>query len=281
MNIWRVDTPGPGAPASSPAALAIASTRLDDMPHYWADGARVTFVSTRSGEREVWTADVTGANAARITEMGAGPGWPRWSPDGKSIAFQSNPEGNAEIFVVPAEGGKPRNLTNHAQRDLFPSFSRDGRWVYFTSSRAGPEATIWKVSVAGGPAVQVSELAGSWPVESPNGNYVYFVDSFDSAKPAGLWRVPVGGGSGVRITEGVSGSLFDVIDAGVYYIDRAAGEARLQYFDFATSRTITIAGKLGNVPVRSSLTVSRDGRLILFTRVDSALSDLMLVENFR
>ena len=280
-NIWRVDTPGPGAPASSPPSLAIASTRHDSIPHYWPGGARVTFISNQSGEGEVWTADVTGANAARITSMGGGSGWPRWSPDGKSIAFHSNPQGNAEIFVVPADGGKPRNLTNHASVDTFASFSRDGRWVYFTSTRAGQGTTIWKVPAAGGPAVQVSERTGSWSIESPDGNDVYFVDSFDSTRPGILWRVPVGGGSGVKITEGVSGSLLDVIDTGVYYIDRAAGAARLQYFELASGKTITVTDKLGNVPGSSGLTVSRDGRLILFSRIDSSLNDLMLVENFR
>jgi dipeptidyl aminopeptidase/acylaminoacyl peptidase len=261
--------------------VAIASTRLDALPHYRPDGARVTFLSNRSGANEIWTADVTGTNAARITSMGPGAGWPRWSPDGKSIVFHANPDGNAEIFVVPAEGGKPRNLTNHDSLDTFPSFSHDGRWVYFTSRRTGKDTTIWKVPAAGGPAVQVSERTGSWAIESPNGKTVYFVDSFDSSKPGNLWGVPVGGGPAVKITEGVSGSAFDVIDAGAYYIDRAAVDARLLYFDFASGKTITVSGKLGNAPGVAGLTVSRDGRLILFARIDSAVNDLMLVENFR
>jgi serine/threonine protein kinase len=279
VNIWRVETPGAGAPATSPPALAIASTRLDSVPHYRSDGARVTFQSTRSGESEVWTADITGANEVRITSMRVGSGWPHWSPDGKQIAFHSNPESNAEIFVVGAEGGKPTNLSKHPDLDVFPSFSRDGRWVYFTRKRDGQEATVWKVPAAGGPAVQISERTGAWAIESHDG--VYFVGSFDSSIPATLWRVPIAGGAAVKITEGVSGGSFDVVDGGVYYIEWAAGESRLQYFDLLSGKTITVAGKLGNVPLTSGLTVSRDGRLILFSRIDSALNDLMLVENFR
>jgi serine/threonine protein kinase/sugar lactone lactonase YvrE len=279
INIWRIDTPAPGAPASSPPSLAIASTRLDLIPHFASDGRRVTFTSTRSGESEIWAADVSGANAVQLTSMGATPGWPRWSPDGKTIAFHSNPEGNAEIFVVPAGGGKPRNLTVHPAVDTFASFSRDGQWVYFTSTRTRPITTIWKVPATGGPAAQVSEGQGEWAIESPDGTWVYYVSAANTMSPGTLWRVPAKGGAAAKILDGVSGSTFDVLDTGIYYVERTAGENRLQYFDLATRKTTTIAGNLGNVDV--GLTVSPDGRTILFSRVDSSVNDLMLVENFR
>jgi hypothetical protein len=62
-------------------------------------------------------------------------------------------------------------------------------------------------------------------------------------------------------------------------ISRVAGEKRLQYFDFATRRSTTVADKVGIA--NAGLTASRDGRTILFSRVDSSVNDLMLVENFR
>ena len=68
-------------------------------------------------------------------------------------------------------------------------------------------------------------------------------------------------------------------EGGVYYVDRPSGETRLQYFDFATRRSTTVARNLGNVDL--PLTASPDGRTILYTRMDSSVDDLMLVENFQ
>jgi hypothetical protein len=77
----------------------------------------------------------------------------------------------------------------------------------------------------------------------------------------------------------VLANSFDVIATGVYYLERVGGETRLQFFDFATRRSTTIAAKLGNVG--ASIAVSRDGRTIFFSRTDIATDDLMLVENLR
>ena len=57
------------------------------------------------------------------------------------------------------------------------------------------------------------------------------------------------------------------------------GHSDLSVYDFATGKTrkiLTIER-----PVTRSVDVSSDGRTILWTQVDEAGSDLMLVENFR
>jgi hypothetical protein len=53
----------------------------------------------------------------------------------------------------------------------------------------------------------------------------------------------------------------------------------LQFFDFSPGKPSTVARNIGDV--RMGLTASPDGRTILYSRVDSAVDDLMLVENFR
>ena len=152
----------------------------------------------------------------------------------------------ADIILVPAEGGKPRNLTSHPATDTFPTFSRDGRWVYFSSTRSG-QSMIWKIPVSGGPAVQVSAGPGMMAIESPDGAYLYYTESTNTNRPAPLWRIPVAGGAAVKITDGVNSTSFDVVNGGIYYLEQVAGDTRLQYFDLALRKAITVAGNLGNV----------------------------------
>jgi hypothetical protein len=83
----------------------------------------------------------------------------------------------------------------------------------------------------------------------------------------------------VKVLEGVVARAFVVLERGIYYIDRPSGEARLQFFDFASGKSTTVARNLGEV--QQGLTASPDGRTILYSRVDAPIDDLMLVENFR
>ena len=78
--------------------------------------------------------------------------------------------------------------------------------------------------------------------------------------------------------EEVVSSAFAVLNDGIYYIDRPSGQSRLQFFDFATGRSTTVARGLGDV--EPLLTVSPHGRTILYTRLDSSVDDLMLVDDF-
>ena len=72
---------------------------------------------------------------------------------------------------------------------------------------------------------------------------------------------------------------FVVLDGGLFHIERLPTVTRLQYFDFGTRRSTTVVPDLGDAGV--GLTASRDGRTVLYSRVDSSVDDLMLVENFR
>jgi Tol biopolymer transport system component len=97
--------------------------------------------------------------------------------------------------------------------------------------------------------------------------------------PKPVWRVPVAGGQPVKVVDGVVGWFFAVGEKGIYYADRPAGQTRLMFYDFATERSTTIAGNLGQIEFAPG--VSPDGRTILYSQIDSTVDDLMLVENFR
>jgi eukaryotic-like serine/threonine-protein kinase len=291
-SIWRIASPvldvtagAHGSKSLKPVTSApfISSTRDDAAPQFSPNGKKTAFMSGRSGSPEIWVCDSDGSNALQLTFFG-GPRvtTPRWSPDGGRIAFDSDAQGEYDIWVVGANGGKPQRMTTHPANDGNPSWSRDGRWIYFDSARTG-EQQVWKIPANGGEAIQVTRDGGFAPVESPDGKFLYYIKSLTNTT---LWRIPVEGGQAGKILEDVSNYLnLALVDSGVFFVpsrDTAAGSS-LRFLSFATNKIRTVAnfeqpldfGGFGGV------SVSPDGRWILYTQFDRAGSELMLVENFR
>ena len=289
-NVWRVSTAGPGVAADSPPAAAIVSTRGDIVPSLSPDDRRIAFSSDRSGELQIWIADPDGSKAVQLTSLppGALPGFARWSPDGRTIAFHSGASGRPDVMVMPTRGGKPRRLTADLANAGFPNFSRDGRWIYFTVVQNG-EPRIWKMPAGGGAATRVTNNAGTIAIESLDARDLYYVEA--TARPSSLWRQRLPGGPPVKLLDGVLFGNFDVVERGIYYLDQVSGEAsrfftdrppdetRLRYFDFATQRTSTVARNLGWVSF--GLSASRNGRTVFFSRIDSSVDELMIVDDFQ
>ena len=71
-----------------------------------------------------------------------------------------------------------------------------------------------------------------------------------------------------------------MVDQGIYYIPRSDSPAQssIQFFDFANEKFKPIART--EKREFSVLSVSLDDRWILYSQIDQAGSDLMLVENF-
>jgi eukaryotic-like serine/threonine-protein kinase len=281
-NIWRIDTPAVGAAASALPVVTIASTKADIHPQLSPDGRRVAFTSTRSGSWEIWTSDLDGANAIQLTSLKAptGTGAPRWSPDGQQIVFASDAEGQFDIFLIPANGGRPRNITSHPAFDHVPAFSHDGQSIYFSSARSGT-FQVWKVPVEGGAPAQITTDGGWISRESPDGKDLYFSPTGAIGARTQFWRMPTSGGRSVKIVDDVANLTFEVLDRGIYYLDQTAGETRVQFFDFATLRRQIVARNLGDNTEIGGFAASTDGRILLYGRLDSAVDDLMLVQNIR
>jgi serine/threonine protein kinase/dipeptidyl aminopeptidase/acylaminoacyl peptidase len=274
MDIWRMEAPGPDGRAGLPKRL-ISSTRMDVTPQFSPDGSHVAFLSGRSGNSEIWICASDGASCRQVTSFG-GPegGAPRWSPDGTQIVYDSRVLGQAEIYMTGAHGGPSRNLTNHPAQDLVPSWSRDGRWIYFTSERSG-RSEVWKMPAQGGEALQVTRQGGMGPLESADGGHVYYL------RAGGLWKVPAGGGEEAWVLDSVIAWFhFTVTAEGIYFNPRPDAEGRysLWFHRFSTGKPTRIAD-IDKPPF--GLSVSPDGRWILYSKLDRLERHLMLVENFR
>jgi len=279
-NIWRAEVSG--GDRSRPAEKLIASTRQEFNAQYSPDGSRVAFTSDRTGNVEIWVCNGDGSNPVQLTSLETSSGTSRWFPDGKRIVFDSQQDGQAEIFVIDWETRVPLRLTNDPSDDSTPSVSHDGKWVYFSSTRTG-RSEIWRMSAEGGQEVQVTHEGGAIPFESLDGKKLYYQKKL---APSDVWQVPVAGGEETRVL-GPAGHLqFAVVADGIYFIEPGppgyAGWINgnsLKFFNFAKGATEKVFD-IKYLP-QIGLSVSPDGRYILFSQTDPFVCDLMLVENFR
>jgi len=220
-----------------------------------------------------------------MTSLGAGmTGTPRWSSDGKQIAFDSRVGGEANVYVMDANGGVPRKLETGTRMNSLPSWSHDGRWIYFNSGLTHHSLTVWRVSATGGRAVQLTKTAASMPIESPDGQYVYFVRITEGKSR--LWRMrPDGGGeSMVDAMPALRSSGYEwwPVESGIYFYPDTGAKTELDFLDIRSSRIRRIyTFDKPPAPWLGGLSVSPDGKWLLYSRIDEAASDLMLVENFR
>ncbi len=281
LNLWRVELRG-GMPAGPPVRL-IASSRQEGSPQYSPDGRKIAFGSNQSGSMEIWIADADGSNPVQLTSLGSYSGSARWSPDGRRVVFDSNTKGRFQVYVVDADGGVPARLTDGPTDEATPVFSADGTRIFYSSLRTG-RWEVWAMTADGHDPVQVTRTGGFAPLLSADGKILYYLKTQRSSD---LWTTRVGGGDEARVIDLADLTVIDlssrrqfaVSQEGIYYVRTGPEGQRLQFFDFA-SRTVrdrapsTIGGGHG-------LTVSPDGRYVVYTRTDQSGSDLMLVDGFQ
>jgi hypothetical protein len=93
--------------------------------------------------------------------------------------------------------------------------------------------------------------------------------------------MPVSGGDERKVPAAVFGAAFTVAADGLYFAGPpgTGGGSLIQFLSFASGKTTTLAKT--QRPVEWGMSVSADGRHLLYTQSDVTGSDLMLVENFR
>ena len=277
-NIYRMPVPGRAAPPETPAKF-IASTRYEISPAYSPDGKRIAFSSNRNGSREIWVADADGSRAVPLTSFDRGySGSPRWSPDGQTIVFDARPNGAGDIYSVRADGGDPKQLTDNPAEDHVPCFSNDGHWIYFSSTRLGPRQ-IFRMPAAGGPAVQITR-DGAFAAIASDGTWLYYTTSGRSG--FALAKVPAEGGETSMVSEfsGATPLNFAVAPSGIYFSSRSGNPPHpsLNLYSWSDGKVQEIA-RFEKQPFLH-LSVSPDEKWLIFTRLDSQINDLMLVDGF-
>ncbi len=272
-NIWEI------APDQPPKPI-IRSTRADHSEQFSPDGSQIVFVSDRTGNDEIWIADADGKNQRQLTDSETAAGSPRFSPDGKSIVCDVQIAGKGNVFIVSVNGGTPRRLTEPDSNNFLPAWSADGKEIFFVSDRGG-DNQMWKMNAGDETsAVQITKQGAFEMFAAPDGKTIIYSKGVGKF---GLWQVGVGGADEKPIPElaevGAMRSWF-VSQKGIYFTAFDSQQPfHIKFFDFTTRQTrqITDTDK-SPLNYYANLSVSPDGKKILYARQDQSASAIMFAE---
>lgn len=158
-------------PTVAPATVGLAGQGGPDITRYLLvrgvnafevspDGRSVAYLTTTTGERELWIADAAGGAPRQLT-FGKGVDGLRWLPDGSGVVYWADQQGDGRmgVTVISTDGRRERALV--PKTDAFVQFgdiSRDGRRVvYASTARTGRDFDTYVADLSGGEPRRVRE----------------------------------------------------------------------------------------------------------------------------
>jgi Tol biopolymer transport system component len=170
------------------ASTPLSSGFTGDLdPTLSRDGQRLVFSSTRSGNRNLWSANPDGTAASPLTSGLAIDERPAISPDGRQIAFLSDRGGARGIWLIDTTGGAARQLAKVVAFDSL-SWSADGSRLVFATQ--GDASALQVLTVADGRITTVpTPGSASAPAWSPVGDVIAYLASPASGATSGPPRI--------------------------------------------------------------------------------------------
>jgi eukaryotic-like serine/threonine-protein kinase len=165
----------------------------------------VSMTDIASQNTDIWTYDLQGDSAKRLTFDPSADSVPIWSPDASRLVFASNRLSFNDLYVKNSDGAQEEKSVLQDDIDKFPNdWSRDGKYILYTR-----QTDLWFENL---PKLEKSLFLkapsllrngqfspdGKWVAYASNetGKWEIYVTSFP--EPRGKWQVSVGGGEQPR-----------------------------------------------------------------------------------
>ena len=154
---------------------------------------------------DLYTVNLSGGIARRLTSDPGYEMFPRFSPDGSHIAFTGQYDGNTEVYLIPATGGLPRRLTHTAtlSRDdisdrmgpnnIVMAWTPDGKNIIYRSRMKTFNdfvGHLYSVPMSGGVSTELPLSTGGFCSYSPDGSKLAFNRVFREFR---TWKYYQGG----------------------------------------------------------------------------------------
>jgi TolB protein len=140
---------------------------IETQADWSKDGARIVFVSDRSGSAQVYLLDLETNEDLRLTFDGIYNADPRFSPDGRLILFTKRVDGKDQIHIMDVNGENVRAITRGRFNSEQAEWSPDGHQLAFTSDRTG-DYKLYVVSTDGSNLRRLTETPAGFDESSPS-----------------------------------------------------------------------------------------------------------------
>ena len=226
-DIWTVPAVG------GTASLLVSNSANEARPLYSPDGRQLAFISSRTGNGDIYLLTLATGELKRLTFDDALDQMDGWSRDGRWIYFSSASRdvGNLnDIFRVSVTGGTPMQVSaDRYTNEFFSAPSPDGTALAFSARgiasgqwwRKGhshiDESEIWLLrsfDSGSGTYERVSEAGGAkemWPMWNGDGRNLFYVsDRSDSVNKEGaqnIWTVTPGKAGARRVSNFTGGRV--------------------------------------------------------------------------
>ncbi|HKX30186.1 MAG TPA: protein kinase [Blastocatellia bacterium] len=202
QDLWIMNSSGKNG-----RQLTTAEAQAERYPAVSPDGRYVVFVSTRSGNSNLYRLDLQSGDQYQLTN-GAGEEFPTISADGKWVIYAVTSSINFTLWKISIDGGTPVQLTD--KLSTWPDVSPDGQWIacWYRPLPASP----WQMAIipiSGGQPARTFEI----PMADPNiplrwmpdGQGISFVAT--SGGVSNIWNQPLKHNQPVQLTQFTSDQI--------------------------------------------------------------------------